>query len=287
MSTAHSPSPPTSRGNSTAINRQTTTPFLLNLCYKHSAFHSLSDFPLPSPSNPHPPLPAHLQVYTWPSCTLRELTHIIHGAVPDLFPTPAIGTRIGFRLVFPDSKPPLSMGRGMRDREGRLDDDARERGRYTFRDVGSVVVEAPVDEDGHTNGNGADATTTWNLVGGEADKTLADARFVIGDYVDCAVFPPLSDGSVVPRTAGGVIRGGAGPPPVSSSNGYYGRPRGGAYGGGGLGPRGYSGAGAARGDFGTIPSGEWRRGERVPEGPGGYRGGYGRGGGGGGGGRRY
>ena len=109
-------------------------------------------------------------------------------------------------------------------------------------------------------------------LGGEPEKTLQDARFVIGDYVSCAIFPPGPNGSVAPPPSGPGTRGG----------------RMGDYGGGrGVsGPRengygSYRGRGAPRGGFGSmggssLPSGEWRRGERLPEGPGGA-GGYGRG----------
>jgi len=119
-------------------------------------------------------------------------------------------------------------------------------------------------------------------VEGEPDKTLQEARFVIGDFIDCAIFPPLADGAVAPPPSRntGMGRGGynGGPP---SGRGGYGESRG---------VNGFGGGYRGRGDGGTrgggmhgngrlggegLPSGEWRRGERVPEGPG--RGGYGRG----------
>lgn len=113
---------------------------------------------------------------------------------------------------------------------------------------------------------------------GDAEKTLQDGRFVIGDYISCAIFPPLPNGSVAgppPRSAvygggrGESAGGRGGPPPA---NGYGGPPRGGYGGFGGRrdgpGPRYESGRG------GGMPSGEWRRGERVPDAMGG---GYGRG----------
>jgi histone deacetylase complex subunit SAP18 len=243
------------------IDRQTTCPFLLKFCYRSNGYHPLSDFPLP----PVTTLPSHLQIYTWQSCTLRELAQLLTTALPNILPDPAVGTRLSFRLVYPDTRPPPGGG-------GRLDDAVR--GRYMSKEMGSVVVSP--QEEGHANGNG-DAAGGYNLDGEDAEKTLADARFVIGDFVDCAVFPPLSDGSVVPRTGMG-MRGG-GPP---RENGYRGGRGGFDRGGGGM--RAFGGG---RGDnFGaTIPSGEWRRGERLPDG--GYRGGGGGGGfGGGRGGRR-
>jgi histone deacetylase complex subunit SAP18 len=231
------------------VDRQTTTPFLLNFCYRASAFHSLTDFPMPTPSNPHPHLPSHLQIYTWMSCTLKELALLLTQALPSILPDPAIGTRLSFRLVYPDLH--ASRGGG-----GRLESEGR--GRYLSKEMGSVVVGAPEYED---NAGGV------RLEGEDADKTLEDARFVIGDFIDCAVFPPLSDGTVVSR---GSVSGRGG----IRENGY-GRVRGGGY---GLSSRGsYNGfpsRGSEFGGSGTIPSGEWRRGERLPD-TGGYRGGRG------------
>ena len=245
-SPARSPSP--SPGLPPTIDRQTTTPFLLNFCYRSSAFHNLADFPVPTPNNPRPALPAHLQIYTWMSCTLKELAMLLTsaaGMLPGVFPENMVGCRLGFRLVYPD----MSVGRGRLDEGGK--------GRYISREMGSVVIGAPPKED--LNGDKEGATVGYELGGEDAEKTLEDVRFVIGDYVDCAVFPPLSDGSVVGRGAIGGF-GGRG-----RENGFA--PRGAR--GGGYGMAG----GRGRGDFAAnIPSGEWRRGERLPDG---YRGAYG------------
>jgi histone deacetylase complex subunit SAP18 len=241
---SRSPSPPPKA----AIDRQTTTPFLLNFCYRSSAFHSLTDFPLPTPTNPHPHLPSHLQIYTWMSCTLRELALLLTQALPSILPDPAIGTRLSFRLVYPDMH--ASRGAG-----GRLESEGR--GRYLSKEMGSVVISAPPN----VNGNSAVELE------GDEDKTLEEARFVIGDYVDCAVFPPLSDGSTVSRGSAG-MRG-------ARENGY-GRVRGGGYGMGSRGSYNNGYGGSRGGDFSApIPSGEWRRGERLPDSGGGYRGGRG------------
>ena len=349
-----------------SINRSKTTPFLLHLTYRVGSYHSLSDFPVPLPSShqphshhtpsastsqsTHTQIPPHLQIYTWPSCTLRELAHILTTALPHLLPEPVQGTRLSFRLVFPDTRQPLGGGYGGGGRggggggrgEGRLDDEMR--GRYTCREMGSCVVLAggksktESNEDRRQRVNGHDgeddnddnddnearpeaddttepAKSELVLEGAGLAKTLQDARFVIGDFIDVAVFPPLSDGSTAPRnlnsTGGG--RGSAsfqnrgGPPAaLSSGNGYYegnsynDRPRGGEFGGGRSGGRsGYASRGGDRGDregrLGgedhDMPRGEWRRGERLPDGSYGGRGGYrgargdgggGRGGGGGG-----
>lgn len=242
------------------IDRSKTTPFLLHLTYRANAFHNLTEFPLASTSQSHPysrpRLPPHLQIYTWPTCSLLELAHLLTTALPTLLPNPAIGTRLAFRLVYPDLSTTAGAGTGGTSGTGRLDEG---RGRYTSRELGSVIISAPAvtrrSENGNANANVnelAEETAAvssvsptdreWELGGDDGAKTLADARFVIGDYVDCAVFPPLPDGSVMPR-------------PRAHGNGGVGRGRGGM------------GRGA------SIPVGEWRRGERLPGGAdNGYRG---------------
>ena len=364
-STSTTPHKTATSHNQPSINRSKTTPFLLHLTYRLGSYHSLSDFPVPLPSSQnhqtlststHTQIPPHLQIYTWPSCTLRELAHILTTALPHLLPEPVQGTRLSFRLVFPDTRQPLGGyggGRGGGGRgDGRLDDEMR--GRYTCREMGSVVVlsgtksqtrtdterggqddsrRAPInghdDNDDNNNDHDDDAAnpvpaaaagkSSLELSGPDLDKTLLDARFVIGDYLDVAVFPPLSDGSTAPRdytsTSSGRGRGsfssqrgfgfGAPPPPSGSGSGHnnglayydsnpsHGRPRGdevpyggGRGGGGGRGDgrwSGYGGRGRERGDregrLGggeeqDMPRGEWRRGERLPDGSYGVRGGY-------------
>lgn len=117
-------------------------------------------------------------------------------------------------------------------------------------------------------------------LGGEPDKTLSEARFVVGDWVCCAIFEAGSDGGVAPPPrvvgrgnveygrAGGGVGGGrdgfGGSRENGYGGGYRGRGRGSSVGGGGFNGR-LGGEG--------LPSGEWRRGERVPDGFGrGYRG---------------
>lgn len=124
------------------------------------------------------------------------------------------------------------------------------------KELGSVVISAP--EDVHANGSDV---KKYSLSGDDADKTLADARFVIGDYVDCAIFPPLPDGSVISRSSVG-MKGGD-----TRENGY-GRIRGGGY---GLGRGGRGGRETAQ-----LLSQEWRRGEQPPSHRAGFGGGRGR-----------
>lgn len=234
------------------IDRQSTTPFHLKLFYRQNAFHHLSDFPIISP----PPLPPHLQIYTWQSCTLRELSQLLTSAIPDLLPDPAVGTRLSFRLIYPDTRGAATMG-----------GDAR--GRFLSKDIGSVVVaprnDNEEDANGHRNG-GRPSTAGIKLEGDDADKTLQDARFVIGDYVDCAILPPLADGSVAPPLTG---RGSVPSSALGGGMRAFGPPRENGYGR----SRGGRGGFSDRGNGPGVPSGDWRRGERVPDNYGGRYGG--------------
>ncbi|KAG9247639.1 Sin3 associated polypeptide p18-domain-containing protein [Calycina marina] len=244
------------------LDRTQQTPFLLKLFYRLGNYHRTDEF---SRSGDLPP---YIQVYTWQSCSLRELSHLLTASLPSLLSKPAIGTRLAFRLIYADTRaaaPSLNAP-----------------GRYMTKDVGTVIIGEggpgilPDDEEA----GGAMA----GALGGQPDKTLADAKFVVGDYVSCAILPPLANGAVAPPPPtgptgrngfGGAGRGDSGYP----SRGPMGpRENGGFRGGRGGGPRGGFGGGMG----GSLPNGEWSRGERVPEGPSAGRGrGYGSGGGGG------
>ncbi|KAL9601526.1 MAG: hypothetical protein Q9219_002478 [cf. Caloplaca sp. 3 TL-2023] len=255
------------------IDRQTTCPFHLKLFYRTGGFHRLDDFPLP-PSPASAPLPPHLQIYTWPTCTLRELSHLLTSALPSLLPTPQIGTRLAFRLVYPDTRPPPP--HHYQQHHQQQPPSLLPPPRYLAKDIGTVVVGGeggvyPSEEEEEVVRGGVMA----GELGGEPEKTLAEARFVIGDFLDCAVMVPGEGGRVagVPRRGGGgggEVRGGG------RENGYAGG-GGGGYGGGrgrgGGGRGGYlggSGGGSGGGRLGGegVPSGEWRRGESLPDGRG-------------------
>ncbi|KAI9807044.1 MAG: hypothetical protein M1825_005761 [Sarcosagium campestre] len=266
--------PPVPEGK---VDRQKTVPFHLKLFYRTGGFHRPEEFH-PSAS----PLPPHLQIYTWPTCTLRELSHLMTSALPTLLPDPAIGTRLSYRLIFADTR---DVGRGGP-------------GRYVSKELGSVVLGG--DGGGGGAGSRLDDEVSGIVaggrmageLGGEPSKTLQDARFVIGDYISCAVLPPLPNGSVAPPPApGGGRLGGTGGGGGARGDFGGGRALSGSAGvprengfGSGFRVRG-NGRGADFGSRGggmgvSVPSGEWRRGERVPEGPSGGRAGsgsYGRG----------
>jgi len=114
-------------------------------------------------------------------------------------------------------------------------------GRYISKDLGACLL------------SGIDTDTESTTIG---KKTLDEVRFVTGDWVDVAVYPEGYGGS---RGISGVGRG-------NRENGLVGqgfrmrglaseRGRGSGFGGGG------------------VPSGEWRRGERVDEATGAVSGG--------------
>lgn len=127
-------------------------------------------------------------------------------------------SRCGFRLIFADTRYGAA--------------------RYTSKDLGAVVP----------NGDAA-----LDNVG---KKTLSEVAFVVGDWIDVAVYPEGHGG--VGATGGGRSGGSGG------SSGFGGG-RGGVLGG----PRengfgGFRVRGGARGGVG-VPQGEWRRGERVED----------------------
>ncbi|KAI1805788.1 Sin3 associated polypeptide p18-domain-containing protein [Daldinia bambusicola] len=230
------------------MNRHTTPPFMLRLFYRTGAFHRPEEF------NNTSQLPPHIPIYTWPDCTLTELTYIIAALKPSLVPNPAIGTRFAFRLIFPDTRStsgPTSA-------------------KYAVKDLGSVIVG--------NGGKGLDPgdPEAEKTIESEGDRTLKDAKFVVGDFISCAILPPLPDGSVAPissarvggRGAGAGAGAGASEPrsamgrtssgSLSRRQPENGNDRPGRIRNNG---RGYDGPGSRS----SIPMGEWRRGERLPE----------------------
>ncbi|KAL2201244.1 Sin3 associated polypeptide p18-domain-containing protein [Corynascus similis CBS 632.67] len=260
------------------LNRHETPPFLVKVFYRTGAFHRPEEF------NAHA-VPPHLQIHTWPNCTLSELSDHIASASPPVLPDPAVGTRLCFSLIYADT------------RGGRRTDLPP---RYVSKFLGSVVLQGSGMQDppppsppppplgvGEDDGDGDD----------EARMTLADARFITGDFISCAILPPdeltgdvvLASSARLGRGAGvGEARGGYGgdnggdggaPPPFSGSRrGSYGGPPPGGFRGrghrGGGNSRGYGGGGRYRErdePFGRgaarIPDGDWRRGDRLPDEP--------------------
>ncbi|KAK7953648.1 hypothetical protein PG996_014540 [Apiospora saccharicola] len=237
-------------------------PFALQLVYRTGAFHRPDEF-----SAHH--LPPHLTVHTWNDCTLLELAHHLASAPSLLLPEPAIGTRLAFRLIFPDTRSGNGGGPSIYQSSGGGG------GRFMVKDLGSLVIGdggPGLDPDDPECAKQIDSSS-------DADKTLADARFVVGDYISVAILPPLGDGSVAPASSARMGRGagageagrvrdrfsgiGGGPGGIRDrENGFGGGGRPGRSRGRGGGPGGPD-------DFGRggVPMGEWRRGERLPDAP--------------------
>jgi len=257
------------------IDRTTTAPFLLRLFWRQNRSLEPYEFSVAPPvdtsniSDYSSLLPANIrqqsvQIYTWPTCTLSELTGLLTSVLPPgLLPSPAVGTRLVYKLIFPDTRAEV--------REGG-------KGKWIDKPLGSVVVGGSAAQYGDDDAPEGDAIKDG--LEGDADKSLGDARFVIGDYVACTIYAPGQDGRIAsappPRAGPPRDRDIRGPPPPRE-NGY-----GGSYGrGGGSYRGGYSGRGGRGGGegFGAAPPpGDWRRGERPPSGGGGYGGGNGGGG---------
>ncbi|KAJ4304360.1 hypothetical protein N0V88_001973 [Collariella sp. IMI 366227] len=76
------------------------------------------------------------------------------------FPPPAVGTRLVFRLIYADARATPT--------------------RFVAKDLGSVVLGR-----GQPGAGGVPVDEV-----NESMKTLADARFIPGDYISCAILRP-------------------------------------------------------------------------------------------------
>jgi histone deacetylase complex subunit SAP18 len=234
------------------VDRESTPPFLLRVFWRTNRTLDPFEFSVAPPADATASmeyfeiLPANIQqssleLYQWSDCTLGQLTSTMMSELPADAGV-EVGSRLMFKLIFPDTRAQVVEGG---------------KGKWIDKPLGSVVV------------GGRDADQEENdLLEGDANKTLADARFVIGDFVACAIYPPGPDGRVQPPPPGRAPYSGPRGPPRDN----YGRGGGGGFGG----PRGGQGGGG-RGPMGGPPSGDWRRGERPNHGGGGgFRGGRGR-----------
>lgn len=210
-------------------------------------------------------LPPSLSLYTWPSCTLAELAQQVVAEDPSLLPSPSVGTRLAFRLVYPDARSAAATAGGHHTQT--------QTPRFMVKDLGSVVlgdgvtgvITAANDVEGEAGDIHMSGTTaTLPDTDSAKNKTLGDAKFVVGDYVSCAILPPLADGSVAPaltarndRLAGQFnARGPPGNQPLQGPR------RDGGFGGRQGRDRDRRRSGHGDGGF---PEGEWRRGERLPD----------------------
>ncbi|KIW05083.1 uncharacterized protein PV09_04231 [Verruconis gallopava] len=202
------------------MDRNAVAPFLVKLFYKEGGHNRVDAF------HPIEPTPPYIEIYTWLTTTLDELAHEVTERLKRILPDPVIGTRLDFELVFPDMR---SQPRG----DGY--------GSYQKKPLGSVIVGA--GGPGVPVGDGA--VQRGSYVASDESKTLADAKFVIGDYIDCAFYPPLANGDIAIPQRG--VMGRHGPP---RENGYWSVSMGSRRGGRSIGS--------------GLPAGEWRRGDPVP-----------------------
>ncbi|KAG6138739.1 hypothetical protein E4U35_008344 [Claviceps purpurea] len=246
---------PSDRGDS-----DPAAPFLLQLFYRTGGFYRPDEFANRS-------LPPHISVYTWPDCTLNELAFELAASKVSALPYPAIGTRLAFQLVCPDLRSVSAISNAPP--------------RYAVKDLGSIVIgqnSSGVAEPESTGTGGS----THDEPSPDSKKSLRDARFVVGDYVSCAILPPLDDGSVAPASiaqrefssvgyrdarVNANTRGGGG--------GFQSRENEFAWPGVREGGRDSGRRGVAGGAMANVPIGEWRRGERLPNVPSRPRGGVG------------
>ncbi|KAM6484174.1 Sin3 associated polypeptide p18-domain-containing protein [Trichoderma sp. SZMC 28011] len=226
-----------------ASEDEDTSPFLVRLFHRTGSFYRPEEFASAS-------LPPHVSIYTWSTCTLYELALELTAAKPSALPSPAIGTRLSFQLVCPDLRGNSTINAGQP--------------KFAVKELGSIVIGEGYP--GAENPDDADPDVMKD--DSEKDKTLADWRFVVGDYISCAILPPLSDGSVAPPSNArrGSISSGRESRGSSFRGGYPGRDSNFSRNHGRQ-----SRAPSWRDN--RFPSGDWRRGEQLPEGPpGGSRG---------------
>ncbi|EGZ71860.1 hypothetical protein NEUTE2DRAFT_89503 [Neurospora tetrasperma FGSC 2509] len=213
-------------------------PFIVRLYYRTGAFHRMNEFT----SDSH--LPLYVEIPAWRSTTLDELSlDIANEQSPhSLLPHPAIGTRLVFRLIYVDTR--------------------KDSSRHVSKDLGSVVIGAGLP------GANADAgLPDDDPCYDDAHRTLADAKFMPGDFISCAILPPNDlDGAVEPVSAARTGRGSGIGEGRSTAAGY----RGGNGGGGGRyesNSYDWGGRRESRGgrinrqrEPGIMPQGDWRRG---------------------------
>ncbi|EPE09895.1 sin3-associated polypeptide sap18 [Ophiostoma piceae UAMH 11346] len=272
--------------------RMAAGPFLVKLYYRTGAFHRTDEF---STAHQLPFVAAH----TFLTCSLAELSYFLAASQdPAVLPNTAVGTRIAFRLVHvndDDAKDDSNMVSGS---IGLPRITIKDIGSVVIggggpgAPTGTSSLEAL--DDYSIEGLDFDAQPEWGTADVEANtgrgyddaeygarssqrsdtKTLADVHFVPGDCISCAIMPPLASGCAVPA---GDIRSGRGsgigeasiaskrppPPPRKRSEGagsrYY--PESDYR----IGKRGRNDRGGGPPYAAAVPTGEWRRGDALPD----------------------
>ena len=151
------------------------------------------------------------------SCSLTELAHHLAAArEPAVLPNQCVGTRIVFRLVYPSTRYGDEGNGSGSSRPKNLYSDVR----FITRDLGSVVLGgggpgAPTSSldvlDDYIVPGELAATDKIDNYNDDYDsdgtKTLADAHYVAGDFISCAILPPLANGCVAPASSARSGRG--------------------------------------------------------------------------------
>ncbi|GAA6063787.1 hypothetical protein JCM10212_001357 [Sporobolomyces blumeae] len=251
--------PPVQPSRTPRVDREKTCPSLLRVFVNSNVHHPAAAY-----STTSLPTRDEHQLYVWRDSSIREIVLLLRDASPALRSDPF--ARYSIKLVFWDDK------------------DAR----HTMQDVAVISAKDLVASAGASDRRSAPAPSAGGGAGvGPAVlyKTLAEAKFVVGDYLDVAYIVPAPAPS---PAVGGLAVGGANSAPLGPRGGSGLAPmgprgameglsiRGGAPGGGGgpRGPLGSFGGGMPR-DRGDT----WAPTTRGGAGPGGpMRGGFGVGG---------
>lgn len=181
------------------VDRVKTCPSLLRVFVKAGSHHADSEFS----TNQLPTRDEH-QVYTWRDSTVREILNLVRDADPALRATTLPLARFSVRVVYWDANAD----------------------RYTSQEIAVVqnrdLLQPPVTGGAaHRQGPPPPGSANPRL-----DRTLADAKLVVGDFLDIAYIAPDSViSAAAPPMAGpsaGHIGSRAGPPPVAPGHGANG-----------------------------------------------------------------
>lgn len=177
------------------VDRVKTCPSLLRVFVKAGSHHADSEFS----TNQLPTRDEH-QVYTWRDSTVREILNLVRDADPALRATTLPLARFSVRVVYWDANA----------------------NRYTSQEVAVVqnrdLLQPPAGA--HRQGPSPGSTNP------RLDRTLADAKLVVGDFLDIAyIAPDPVISAAAPPMAGpsaGLVGSRAGPPSVAPGHGANG-----------------------------------------------------------------
>ncbi|GAA5873518.1 hypothetical protein JCM3774_000037 [Rhodotorula dairenensis] len=158
------------------VDRVKACPSLLRVFVKAGSHHADTDF-----STNHLPTRDECQVYTWRDSTVREVLNLVRDADPTLRATTLPLARFSVRIVYWDANAD----------------------RYTSQEIAVANLRdllQPPGPVGASRQGPQQGTTNPRL-----DRTLADAKLVVGDFLDIAFIAPEVH---APPAAAAVPRGG-------------------------------------------------------------------------------